>query len=230
MFDPVGRINNLTNPEGQVSSWTYDAASRVTANFLANGTQASYTYDGANHLLLLANLASGGTTLSSFNYTYNSVGNQTQAVEADGDVVTWSYDPAYQLTNEQRSCQSRPGREPFSRAKVGQLSSCGIRIDFGNADARVVAKLDGGLVQGQAAQLCPQVELVSLSSAIKAAEEPLLQFDREAARMETLGGVKWTRAAKVAATARGGMIANQVEHALHRNLVAQSSVIDQHRF
>ncbi len=26
------------------------------------------------------------------------------------------------------------------------------------------------------------------------------------------------------------MIADQVEHALHRNLVAQSSVIDQHRF
>ena len=49
------------------------------------------------------NLASGGTTLSSFNYTHDPVGNRTQIVEADGDVVTWSYDPTYQLTNEQRS-------------------------------------------------------------------------------------------------------------------------------
>ncbi len=53
--------------------------------------------------MLLANLTSGGTTLSSFNYTYNSGGNRTQVVEATGDVVSWSYDPTYQLTNEQRS-------------------------------------------------------------------------------------------------------------------------------
>jgi RHS repeat-associated protein len=86
-----------------VSSWLYDAASRVTANLLANGTQASYTYDNANRILLLANLTSGGTTLSSFNYTYNPIGNRTQVVEADGDVVSWTYDPTYQLTNEQRS-------------------------------------------------------------------------------------------------------------------------------
>jgi RHS repeat-associated protein len=31
------------------------------------------------------------------------VGNRTQVVEVDGSVVTWSYDPTYQLTNEQRS-------------------------------------------------------------------------------------------------------------------------------
>jgi len=53
--------------------------------------------------LLLANLTSAGTTLSSFNYTYNSVGNRTQVVEATGATVTWTYDPTYQLTNEQRS-------------------------------------------------------------------------------------------------------------------------------
>jgi RHS repeat-associated protein len=102
-YDPVGRISRLVNPENQVSTWQYDAASRVTAILLANGTQASYTYDHADHLLLLANLTSGGTTLSSFNYTYNSIGNRTQVVEANSDVVSWTYDPTYQLTNEERS-------------------------------------------------------------------------------------------------------------------------------
>jgi YD repeat-containing protein len=86
-----------------VSSWSYDAASRVTANFLANGTQASYTYDNADRVLLLSNLTSSGTTLSSFNYTYSPVGNRSQVIEADGDVVSWTYDPTYQLTNEVRS-------------------------------------------------------------------------------------------------------------------------------
>ena len=93
VYDPAGRISTLTNPEAQVTSWSYDAASRVTANLLANGTLASSTYDNADQLLLLANLTSAGTTLSSFNYTYNSVGNRTQVVESNGDRVTWTYDP-----------------------------------------------------------------------------------------------------------------------------------------
>ena len=103
IHDPAGRITTLMNPEGQVTSWLYDAASRVKATLMANGTLASNTYDNANQFLLLANLTSGGTTLSSFNYTYNPVGNRTQVVEANGDVVTLAYDPTYQLTNEQRS-------------------------------------------------------------------------------------------------------------------------------
>ena len=103
MHDPAGRLSSLTNPENQVSSWSYDAAGRVTTNILPNGTQASSTYDKADRLLLLANLTSGGTTLSSFNYTYNPVGNRTQVVEADGDVVSWTYDPTYQLNYERRS-------------------------------------------------------------------------------------------------------------------------------
>ncbi len=102
-YDAASHIRNLVNPEGQVTSWSYDAASRVTAKLLANGTRASYTYDKGDHVLLLANLTSGGTTLSSFNYTYDHIGNRTQVVEANGDVVSWSYDPTYQLTNERRS-------------------------------------------------------------------------------------------------------------------------------
>ena len=39
--DPLGRITTLTNPEGQVTSWVYDAASRVKAILMANQTLAS---------------------------------------------------------------------------------------------------------------------------------------------------------------------------------------------
>jgi hypothetical protein len=45
-------------------------------------------------------------------------------------------------------CQWRPGREPFSRAKVSQLSGRRIRIDHRNADSGVLAKIQSGLVQG----------------------------------------------------------------------------------
>ena len=93
----------------------------------------------------------------------------------------------------------------------------------------MVAKIPSGFVQGQAAQSCPEVELVSLRSAIEAAKEPPGQINREAARMWTLGGMKWACATKLVATPGGGMIVNQVQHPLHRNLAAHGSVIDQHR-
>jgi hypothetical protein len=48
---------------------------------MANGTLASNTYDNANQLLLVANLTTSGTTLSSFNYKYDPAGNRTQIVE-----------------------------------------------------------------------------------------------------------------------------------------------------
>ncbi len=86
-----------------MTSWSYDANSRVAGQALANGVQVSSSYDKADRLLLLANLGTGGATLSSFAYTYDSVHNRTQVVEVDGSVVTWTYDPTYQLTNEQRS-------------------------------------------------------------------------------------------------------------------------------
>jgi RHS repeat-associated protein len=51
----------------------------------------------------LRNVQADGTVLSSFAYTCDNVGNRTQVVEANEDVVSWSYDPTYQLTREWRS-------------------------------------------------------------------------------------------------------------------------------
>ena len=64
----------------------------------------------------------------------------------------------------------------------------------------------------------------------KQRKSPLVRSTEKQRGIGKLWGMKWACAAKLVATAGGGMIANQVEHALHRNLAAQSSVIDQHRF
>ena len=102
-YDRAGRMSTLTSPANEVTSWQYDAASRVTSAQLPNGVIVSKAYDSADRLLLLANLTASGTTLSSFNYTYNPFGNRTKVVEDNGDVLTLSYDPTYQLTSEFRS-------------------------------------------------------------------------------------------------------------------------------
>src|SRR5206468_2479193 len=90
-------------PQAQRTSWTYDAASRVTVQRLANGTRASYSYDDANQILRLANVKSDSTTISSFDYRYDPVGNRNRIIESSGIRVTWSYDADYQLTRERRS-------------------------------------------------------------------------------------------------------------------------------
>ena len=74
-----------------------------TVNYLANTTRASYSYDNASRLTRLANINSSSTTLSSFSYKYDNAGNRTRVLEASGNIVSWTYDPTYQLTRELRS-------------------------------------------------------------------------------------------------------------------------------
>ena len=99
--DPAGRIANLINPEGQTTSWQYDAASRVTATVMANGTLASNTYDSCGSALaagqpddrrhdpfeLQLHIQSGRKSYA---------GRRGQR----GCRSRSSYDPTYQLTNE----------------------------------------------------------------------------------------------------------------------------------
>ena len=113
--------------------------------------------------------------------TLHDLGNPLTGRPCDRIVI---YSQHYCTRCRRYFCRSRPGGEPFSRARACQLSSRGIRIDYGNADARVVAKVEGSLVEGQAPDAYPQIELVSLGSAFEAAKEPSRQIDRE-------GGADW---------------------------------------
>ena len=93
----------LENPAGDRTSFSYDAAGRRTAEMLANGTRGSYTYDAASRLVLLDNLKSDFSAISSFDYAYDAAGNRIRVIEADGDRTTWTYDAATRLTAEHRS-------------------------------------------------------------------------------------------------------------------------------
>jgi RHS repeat-associated protein len=102
-FDAAGRTKFVTNSQAQRATWSFDAVSRVTGVHYANTTRTSYLYDNASRLLRVANLSSTSTTLSSFSYALDPVGNRLRVVESTGNRVTWSYDKTYQLKNEQRS-------------------------------------------------------------------------------------------------------------------------------
>jgi RHS repeat-associated protein len=101
-YDLANRNTLVINPQSERTSWTYDAAGRATVQRLSNLVRVSMAYDTADRLLRLANLTSTGTTLSSFRDTWDGAGNRQHRSEADGTLVSWSYDNSYQLTRERR--------------------------------------------------------------------------------------------------------------------------------
>jgi RHS repeat-associated protein len=101
-YDLANRNTLVINPQLEHTSWTYDAAGRATVQRLSNLVRVSMAYDTADRLVRLANLTSTGTTLSSFRDTWDGAGNRLHRSEADGTLVSWSYDNSYQLTRERR--------------------------------------------------------------------------------------------------------------------------------
>jgi RHS repeat-associated protein len=102
-YDLANRSTLVVNPQSERTSWSYDANGRLTLQRLSNLVRVSMAYDAADRLLRLANITSTGTTITSFRDTWDGAGNRLARTEADGTLVTWSYDATYQLTRERRS-------------------------------------------------------------------------------------------------------------------------------
>ncbi|MBI4712082.1 MAG: hypothetical protein HY762_02065 [Planctomycetes bacterium] len=120
--------NTMLDPQGNLTVYSYDAAKRLKTvtvngaqeafysyNALGQRTQAmrgqpgvavtDYTYNHSQRWLTsLVNWAPPTpTTVSSFAYTYDLVGNKTSMGLLGGDVLAYGYDADYQLTSEVRT-------------------------------------------------------------------------------------------------------------------------------
>lgn len=99
-YDALNRLTQVTDWASNLTTYSYDAAGRLTGAALPNGVSSSYDYDAAGRLLSIDHTL-GTQTLSAFNYTYEPVGNRTQAVEvleATTTTIDYAYDPLYRLT------------------------------------------------------------------------------------------------------------------------------------
>ena len=76
---------------------------RITTLTHANATRAVHSYNAAGWVTGLVNAKSDGTTLTSHDYAYDSLGSPTSMVDAGGDRTTWTYDALSRLTRERRS-------------------------------------------------------------------------------------------------------------------------------
>ncbi len=59
-------------------------------------------YDGAGQTTRITHEQSDDTVISSFACTYDNAGNRRTVTKDNGDVTTWTYDNANQLTVERK--------------------------------------------------------------------------------------------------------------------------------
>jgi RHS repeat-associated protein len=93
-YDSRNRLTSLSGLSG-LTSYNYDPLSRRIARTLPNGTNTSYTYDAAGRLTSLTESVSS-VPLSSFDYSYNALGNRVSATDV-GNTSTFTYDALNRL-------------------------------------------------------------------------------------------------------------------------------------
>lgn len=107
-YDSARRMKRLTNPAGEVTTWTYFNNDRLKTQTLSNGAQATYAYDAQGQLVELANRDGAGALLSRFSaIAYDGAGNRA-AMTADvpaapslSGTTSHQYDRKDQLLQEQ---------------------------------------------------------------------------------------------------------------------------------
>ncbi len=79
-YDDAGRLVVVTDWDSLVTTYTYDRGGRPATTTLPNGIVSTSSFDDAGRLLSLTHVQ-GGTTLASYTYTYDDVGNRLTAAE-----------------------------------------------------------------------------------------------------------------------------------------------------
>jgi RHS repeat-associated protein len=86
-YDAHQRIVKQTDAAGQVTTFTYESASKRTTVRDPRGGERSVTYDETGQILTETEPAGGTTTME-----YNSAGLQTSVTDALGNVTRYTYD------------------------------------------------------------------------------------------------------------------------------------------
>ena len=98
-YDGLERLTSIANPFGEVTTFQYDADSRLIRKNLANGTYTTYSYNNRGFLTGIYNYKSNGALIAYATYTYDAEGNRLSMTTPEG-TYTYTYDAIYRLTGE----------------------------------------------------------------------------------------------------------------------------------
>jgi RHS repeat-associated protein len=80
-YDAAGRLISVVDWLNNQTDFDYDAAGQLVSQINGNGTTVDRQYDPAGRLVQLQNKKSGGSVISSHNFTLDPVGNRTGVTE-----------------------------------------------------------------------------------------------------------------------------------------------------
>jgi RHS repeat-associated protein len=87
-YDPNSNRLTMTEPDGNTTNYTYDAANRkVQMVQVQTGDTTKWTYDPFGNVKTIT-----WPNLNVTTYTYDALNRRIQEVDSDGPVSTWSYD------------------------------------------------------------------------------------------------------------------------------------------
>ena len=132
-YDALGRSATVQNSDNQLTTFLYDRTRR-SGLIQGNSTTVSYTYDLASRLVGVDNRSSGGASFARFTYAYDAAGNRINDQEYDGSLTTWTYDPTYQLTGDDRTGTVpyliTHTFDPVGNRTLGLVPQLGSLVDF----------------------------------------------------------------------------------------------------
>jgi RHS repeat-associated protein len=100
-YDAYGDLNSSTDPVGNMTTHTYDTLGRRVGTVSPMGHVTSYNYDSFGDLLMVTDPLGDETT-----YTYDADQNLLTVTDSKGDVVRNTYDADNELTETSRSDSS----------------------------------------------------------------------------------------------------------------------------
>ena len=97
-YNSLGFLTALTDGTGaSIIAYTHNNLGQLTREDKGNGTYTTFQYDADGNLLHLINYSPAGIVQSRFDYTYDTLGQETSMATLDG-TWTYGYDAIGQLT------------------------------------------------------------------------------------------------------------------------------------
>lgn len=96
-YDKAKRLKTVTDWQSRVTTYSYDTNGRMGGFTLPNGVVTTYGYDDDSRVSHLDH-ATSGTTIASFDYTFDKLGNRKTKVTPNG-TESYLYDELYRITN-----------------------------------------------------------------------------------------------------------------------------------
>ncbi len=102
-YDLDGGISVFQDTQANLTSYTWDAASRKTRTRYGEGLRAGYGYNATGQILTIQTDNGASTLFTKFTFLYDPNGNRTVIKDLDTSLTTYSYDAKNRLTEDKTS-------------------------------------------------------------------------------------------------------------------------------